>query len=196
MVVTPCYKLLGREGRAPGDVLYGGLSSGFERHSTAMHALYGLAAQKAQEETMRAARPPLIVIAALCGLSLLTAGCSGVLEGDPRAGLSCIDDSPECVDQRQTTLKSMLADQDRKWVKEPATPKAHASGVRLFAFRAKKGELSCEELVYGRREADDVKKSLKGSSDLTPAQVSRASLFAAEVSKELTVEIKKRRCKT
>ena len=63
----------------------------------------------------------------------------GLGRGDSRAGLSCVDDSTECVDQRQATLKSMLADKDRTWVKEPATPQAHASGVRLFAFRSTKG---------------------------------------------------------
>ena len=116
---------------------------------------------------------------------------------DPRAGLSCIDDSPDCVGQRQATLKSMLADEDRKWVKEPATPQAHASGVRLFAFRSRKKDLSCEELAIGRREADSVPKALKGpeGKSMSPAQVSRANMFAAEVSKELAAEMRARRCK-
>ena len=117
--------------------------------------------------------------------------------GDTRAGLSCVDDSKECVDQRQATLKSFLADKDRAWVKEPATPQAHASGVRMFAFRSKKKELSCEELAYGRREADAASKTLRGPNGkgLSTAQVSRATLFAAEVSKELTAEMRARRCK-
>jgi hypothetical protein len=91
----------------------------------------------------------------------------------------------------------MLADDQRKWVKEPTTPHAHASGVRLFAFRSRKKELSCEELAVGRREADSVAKVLKGpeGKSMSPAQVSRASMFAAEVSKELAVEMRTRRCK-
>src|ERR1700674_3713298 len=87
-----------------------------------------------QEETMRACQrrmPKQAVAAALSGLCLLASACSGFGPDDPRAGLSCVDDSKECVDQRQTTLKAMLADQDRKWVKETANPQAHASGVRL-----------------------------------------------------------------
>ena len=115
--------------------------------------------------------------------------------GDSRAGLSCVDDSAECVEQRQATLKAMLADKDRAWVKESATPHAHASGVRLFAFRSKKSELSCEELAHGRKEAEGAPKALKGSQGLSPAQISRASMFAAEVNKELAVEMKKRRCR-
>lgn len=134
--------------------------------------------------------------AMLLALPLALAGCSGGPE-DTRAGLSCVDDSKECVDQRQATLKSMLADKDRTWVKEPATPHAHASGVRLFAYRTQKKDLSCEQLAAGRREADGVAKSLKGSDakGLSPAQISRATMFAAEVSKELSVEMKARRCK-
>ena len=135
------------------------------------------------------------VVAALSGLCLAASACSGFGPSDPRAGLSCVDDSTECVDQRQATLKSMLADQDRKWVKEAASPQAHASGVRLFAFRSRKKELSCEELALGRREADSVPKTLRGSKDLSPAQVSRANMFAAEVSKELAAEMRSRRCK-
>lgn len=137
-------------------------------------------------------------IAAVLALGLAAPGCTGFLDsGDTRAGLSCIDDSPECIDQRQTTLKSFLADKDHTWVKEPASPQAHASGVRLFAFRSKKKELSCEQLAYGRREADAASKVLRGPDGkaLSTAQVSRATLFAAEVSKELAAEMRSRRCK-
>jgi hypothetical protein len=153
-----------------------------------------------QEESMRASRglmPRGLAAASCAGLGLLVAACSGLGVGDSRAGLSCIDDSKECVDQRQSALKAMLADQDRKWVKEPTDAKAHASGVRLFAFRSRKKELSCEELAVGRREADSVPKALKGDggSGLSPAQISRANLFAAEVSKELAAEMRSRKCK-
>ena len=138
----------------------------------------------------------LAIAAALGALGLVASACSG-FGPDDRAGLSCIDDSPDCVGQRQATLKSMIADQDRKWVKEPTTPQAHASGVRLFAFRSRKKDLSCEELAIGRREADSVPKALKGpeGKSMSPAQVSRASMFAAEVSRELSAEMRARRCK-
>lgn len=145
---------------------------------------------------MPAPWPRHIAIALVCGFGVALSACSGGMGlGDERAGLSCIDDSAECVEQRQSTLKSMLADKDRAWVKEPASPHAHASGVRLFAFRSTKTALTCEELAYGRKEAEGAPKALKGSQGLSPAQISRASLFAAEVNKELTVEMKKRRCR-
>ena len=133
-------------------------------------------------------------VAALGGLGLWLSACSGI-DLDDRAGLSCVDDSPQCVARREATLKSMLADKNRRWVKEAPTPLAHATGVRLFAFRSKKGELSCDELLLGRKEAEAAPKALKGRQGLSPAQISRASLFAAEVGKELASEIRRRRCR-
>jgi hypothetical protein len=129
----------------------------------------------------------------ICALGL--SACGVGLEDNTRAGLSCLDDSPRCIDQRQATLKAMLSDKERRWVKELATPQAHASGVRLFAFRTAKADLTCEELLVGRREAEAAPKALKGGPGLSPAQVSRASLFAAEVRRELVSEMGRRRCR-
>lgn len=134
------------------------------------------------------------ITAVLGGFGLWLSACSG-MNLDDRAGLSCIDDSPECVARREATLKAMLADKERRWVRETPTSRAHASGVRLFAFRSKKAELSCDELVHGRKEAEAVPKALKAQQGLSPAQISRASLFAAEVQRELTAEMKRRRCR-
>jgi hypothetical protein len=151
-----------------------------------------------QEETMRASLcgSPKSAISGLVGLCLPLLACSG-FDSDQRAGLSCLDDSKECLERRQVTLNSYLADGNRKWITEPATPQAHASGVRLFAFRSRKKELSCEELARGRREADSVSKSLHGpeGKELSPALIARATMFASEVSKELNAEMKARRCK-
>ena len=111
------------------------------------------------------------------------------------AGLACVDDSPRCIAERQATLKQLVSDPQRKWVKEQPSPSAYASGVRLFAFKSTKKDLSCDELAHGRREADGAASSLQGAgSTLTPAQVSRGRMFASEVGRELAGEIK-RRCK-
>jgi hypothetical protein len=66
----------------------------------------------------------------------------------------------------------------------------------LFAFRGKRKELTCDELGVGRREADAAPQSLRGpgAAGLSPAQVSRSLMLAAEVSKELGSEYN-RRCK-
>jgi hypothetical protein len=147
---------------------------------------------------MRASRLQKATLAAVCGLGVLLTACGGLFDGgDTKVAYACLDDSPECVEQRQMKLKSMLADKDRAWVRDAPTPQAHASGVRLFAFRARKKELSCEELAHGRREADGAAKSLRGpdGQGLSPAQISRAAMFAAEVSRELSTEMRARRCK-
>ena len=81
-------------------------------------------------------------------------------------------------------------------MKERASVDAYASGVRLFAFKNKKKELTCDELQIGRSEADAADRVLRGPDGkrLSPAQVSRGTMFAAEVSKELSRE-QSRRCR-
>lgn len=87
-----------------------------------------------------------------------------------------------------------MADKSRAWVRQPAGPEAHASGVRLFAFSKRRKELSCDELRHGKHEADAAPKVLRGSggSNLTPAQISRGVMLANEVSRELSKEIRRR----
>lgn len=136
--------------------------------------------------------------AALSMLPMLLIGCSSsqidVIE--PASGLGCVDDSKHCVDQRQAALQSLLADRSKSWIKTPASPRAYASGVRMFAYKQKKLELTCDELGAGRREADAAPQSLRSASGqgLSPAQISRGTMFAAEVGRELTFEMR-RRCK-
>jgi hypothetical protein len=130
--------------------------------------------------------------------TLLLAGCSLNLFSPPEntASTGCVDDSKECIDRRAAALRGMMADKDRRWVREPASPESYASGVRLFAYKSRKRDLSCDELAHGRREADAAPVSLRGpaAAGLTPAQISRGSMLAAEVSRELAAEMK-RRCK-
>ncbi len=132
--------------------------------------------------------PPLLLMAAL-------AGCGGPDVGiSSSAGLTCVDDSADCIERRQRTLRYLIDANDRGWIKAPAPPAAYASGVRLFALKSKKKELSCEELAYGRNEADRAPRVLRGpaGAGLTPAQVSRGVILASEVSRELAVEMKRR----
>lgn len=132
------------------------------------------------------------------GPLLLAGGCSNSEAPEistSRAGLGCVDDSFECISQRKATLQAMVNDPSRKWVKEPATPAAYASGVRLFAFKKQKATLSCEELAHGRKEADAAPATLRSNgTGLTPAQVSRGAMLAHDVGRELGNEYN-RRCK-
>jgi hypothetical protein len=129
-------------------------------------------------------------------VTICACASTDAIEPGQHAGLACVDDSPACISHRQAALRQMVGDSKRSWVREPATPVAYATGVRLFAFKSKKKELSCDELAVGRREADGAPGALRGpgGKGLTPAQVSRGVMFAAEVSRELGNEMG-RRCK-
>ena len=139
-------------------------------------------------------RVPSRLISALTGLTV--AACSAGLETSTPSGMGCVDDSSHCIEQRRTALHSIMNDKDRRWVREAPTPAAYASGVRLFAFKTRKTDLSCDELAVGRREAESAPAVLRGpgSTNLTPAQVSRGLMLGAEVSRELAAEMK-RRCR-
>jgi hypothetical protein len=122
--------------------------------------------------------------------------CGGPDADGPSSGLTCVDDSPDCVDRRQKTLRYLVDDKDRAWIAAHPPPEAYASGVRLFALKDKKKDLTCDELARGRDEADRAPGVLRGPEgvNLTPAQKSRGIMLASEVSRELGAEIK-RRCK-
>ena len=135
----------------------------------------------------------------ICALPLVAvlAGCAASLEdATPQpTGLGCIDDSKRCIDERQASLKQMIADPQRRWVREPASAQAYASGVRMFAYKAKKRELTCDELAHGAREAAAAPQTLKAPGAGIPSgQISRAEMLSAEVHRELNAEMGKR-CK-
>lgn len=137
----------------------------------------------------------LALVAGLLALGACLGACA--MGSSPqigaRAGLGCVDDSPECISRRQATLRHMVDDRSKSWINEPPTPEAYASGVRLFAYKTKKKELTCDELKRGKLEADTARTSLNSvGSRLTPAQVSRSTMLAAEVGRELQKEINRR----
>lgn len=147
-------------------------------------------------QTMARARWPIRALTLLATLPVLVACATANPPIEfSKAGYSCIDDSVECISRRQALLRQLTADNSRAWLKESPTPDAYASGVRLFAMKTKKRDMTCEELDHGRREADGATSSLRSAgARLTPAQVSRGAMFAGEVSRELTGEMG-RRCK-
>lgn len=134
---------------------------------------------------------------------LLTLGLGACAAGEPpqvlsaSPGLRCVDDSPACVAQRQSTLKAMVGDPSRGWIKDRPDAAAYASGVRLFAYKNKKKELTCPELQAGRQEADGASAALRATgTGLTPAQISRGVMLAGEVGRELGNEYQRRCRKT
>jgi hypothetical protein len=132
---------------------------------------------------------------------LLTASLPGCSSTEPQVlapalGLRCVDDSRHCISQREKVFDSYMADKSRSWLKQPVAPEAYASGVRLFALSRQRKNLSCEELNHGKRETDGAPVALRGpgGAGLTPAQVSRGVMLAADVGRELSREMEKR-CK-
>jgi hypothetical protein len=130
---------------------------------------------------------------------LFALGACGSLSSWTQLGLpsqSCADDSADCIAERGALLRTMLNDKSRSWVREPAKAETYATGVRMFAFKGRKRDLTCDELAIGRKEAEAAPVALRsdGAKGLSPAQVSRGLILAAEVSRELQAEIK-RRCR-
>jgi hypothetical protein len=133
----------------------------------------------------------------LVAATLVLMGCAvgEAPEIGRQAGLKCVDDSPACIAERKSTLKTLVADPQRAWINERPDAAAYASGVRLFAFKTKKKELSCAELQAGQREADGAAAALRAhGTGLSTAQVSRGVILASEVGRELKSEFG-RRCK-
>ena len=91
-------------------------------------------------------------------------------------------------------LKAMIDSPDRSWVGTPETPADHATGTRLFAYRALHAKLSCEELV---RAIDELTEA--GNSFDTPPpgistqQARQVRALNAAVETELRAE-RTRRC--
>lgn len=135
-------------------------------------------------------------MAIVSACALLAACTSTEVTPPPQSvGLGCVDDSPHCVAERGSALKSLMADKSKSWVRSPASPSAYASGVRLWAFKQKKRELTCDELSIARREADGAAPTLRSAKgNLTPAQISRGIMLAQDVGKELGNE-HARRCR-
>lgn len=138
----------------------------------------------------------------LVGLAVVVvwfAGCAAntaKISTPVSAGLSCVDDSVRCRNNRRAALDALLADKQRTWVRQPASASAYASGVRLFAFKKRKRELSCVELAIGQREAKAARRTLRAASDrLTPAQIARGAMLGDEIGAELKRERRRRRCK-
>lgn len=138
----------------------------------------------------------LLFIAMIFALTGCTAG-DNVEMTSINTGLHCVDDSPHCISHRRETLKLLVSDPQRTWIQQKPDVLAYASGVRLFAFKTKKKELSCPELQAGRVEADGAPVALRSQGhSLSTAQISRGIILANEIGRELTKEYNSRCKKT
>lgn len=108
----------------------------------------------------------------------------------PHAAAGCVDDSKMCIEKRALALKGMLADPKRTWVTKPETAAAYATGVKLFAYKGKKVEMSCAELAHGREETRTMPQVLKPGSvqGMNDSRLAQVRDLSGQVHKELNKE--------
>jgi hypothetical protein len=115
----------------------------------------------------------------------------------PRPTTSAGAGEADCaaIDGCATVLKAMVGDKSRAWIRHPAGPAALASGVRLFAYRALRDALTCEELTWARAEVEAAARTFNGAvPGFSEAQILRVHDLSVEVRAELRGE-DERRCR-
>ena len=93
------------------------------------------------------------------------------------------------VAQCASVLKAMIDDPNRAWMRQPASAATLANGVRLFAYRALRQRLSCNELTTALHEVTIAAAAFSGPvSGLQRDQIDRARRLSADVESELKTE--------
>lgn len=91
--------------------------------------------------------------------------------------------------QCRTALKAMVESPKRAWVGQQMPPDAYTDGTRLFAYRALRKRLKCDELSRAIDEMRGVSKSLNGPMPgITADQVARTRALNGQVESELAQE--------
>ena len=135
---------------------------------------------------------PDIAVAALAAFLTLSA-CSSGGSFSLLPGLGGTESAPPEADscptpeKCATQLKMLVSDPVRNWVGQPQSADAYANGTRLFAYRALKKKLSCEELRRALVETEAAGPSLQGP------RYEAARKLMSDVRRELGAE-KVRRC--
>ena len=150
-------------------------------------------AEGGRAEGGRRARPQAALIVCAAVLAGGLAACSATEpepppSSNPAAG--CVDDSKRCIELRGQALKGMMADAKRGWVTRHETPSAYATGVKLFAYRGKKAEMTCAELAHGREETRSMPQTLKPGSvpGMNDSRLAQVRDLSGQVNKELARE--------
>ncbi|MGF1649224.1 MAG: hypothetical protein ACFCUN_02110 [Hyphomicrobiaceae bacterium] len=125
------------------------------------------------------------------------AGCAVNTEGQPQfatSGLTCVEDTTECIAARRAAHMHLVADTSRSWVAARPSARHYVAGVRLFAFKTEAQRLACADLAVGVAEAQRTPAILRGpeGQSFKPGLVSRAIMLAEEVERELKREQRKR----
>jgi hypothetical protein len=92
-------------------------------------------------------------------------------------------------------LRSLVDSPNRSWVGQPQSAADHATGTRLFAYRALRDRLSCPELSMARSEIERAAATFKAPiAGISAAQAKRILALNAAVNAELRAE-QDRRCR-
>ncbi|HSR81701.1 MAG TPA: hypothetical protein VLL28_13075 [Hyphomicrobiaceae bacterium] len=129
--------------------------------------------------------------AALLMMSACGTGSSFSLPGFPSLGGSENEASHEAdacptPEKCATQLRMLVTDPVRNWVGQPQSAEAYANGTRLFAYRALKKKLTCDELHRALVETETAGQSLQG------ARYEGARKLMTDVRRELGAERTKR----
>jgi hypothetical protein len=90
-------------------------------------------------------------------------------------------------------LKTMLRDPARRWMRQPASFTAFANGTRLFAYRALRTKLDCDELGTALDEIAAAAQALANPPKQIPAeQVIKIRALNTKVGNELRAELASR----
>jgi hypothetical protein len=117
------------------------------------------------------------------GIALFPAG--GASEKAPPAVPPEADTCPtpeKCAEQ----LRKMIKDPKRDWIGQPQSQDAYADGTRLFAYRALRKKLTCNELKRAFEDAD------AATSSMQQARYGHVRALTAAVARELKAEQDKR----
>jgi hypothetical protein len=115
---------------------------------------------------------------------------------EPPARQAVGQDEASCisVENCASVLKAMVASSDRSWVHRPAAPTVLANGVRLFAYRALRPRLDCDELAAALTELETAVHTFGNPlAGLQPEQMHRVRNLSIQVGGELHDE-RARRC--
>jgi hypothetical protein len=116
-------------------------------------------------------------------------------EARPASAAANADEaSCKSVDVCASVLKAMIADPRRSWMQSRPAPPVLANGVRLFAYRALRARLTCQELAAAASEVEAAAKAFRwGVGGVSADEADRAQALSAEVAQELRAE-STRRC--
>jgi hypothetical protein len=127
----------------------------------------------------------LAACSAPSGFSLLPDNLFGQKASTPKP--SAADKCPT-LEECASELRRLVKDPKRDWIGRPQSTEGYATGTRLFAYRALRKKLTCNEVKRALEEMETAGPTLKAS------KYTRAQALMRDVAHELKSE-RGRRCR-